>query len=389
MVTSHNLNQPAPPPVDLNQPIALDPRNFTSLQRTPWAGTELASGIKSQLSSSTEQRIGESWEMSCDPDSPSRLTDSPSWTLIDLVSTYPEACLSQALVSAGRNTCDILVKLLNADLPLSLQIHPSDHHPALQIHECGKPESWLVLSAKPGAGLYLGFSQALDIKELRMMLEHNTFSSDLLQFVPVVPGDYFEIEPHVPHAIGPGVVLLEPQRIIAGKSGKTWRMWDWNRKYDVNGAIDPHHGKPRQLHIDESLTLIHPEVQYSLVYANSFKRKPETCEPAPGIKVRAFPANPWYQTLSVTMKPQSAIPMNQCIGYGCLTTISGEIMANEGQCHQKRLPQGQSFFLPAQCLPLTLANPSTKTSELTMVIPAGKGTNGLGRRDIQSLFTPI
>ena len=47
----------------------------------------------------------------------------------------------------------------------------------------------------------------------------------------VKPGDYFEIEPGVTHAIGPGVTLLEPQRIIKGQSGKTYRLWDWGRKY--------------------------------------------------------------------------------------------------------------------------------------------------------------
>jgi mannose-6-phosphate isomerase class I len=57
------------------------------------------------------------------------------------------------------------------------------------------------------------------------------------------------------HAIGAGVTLIEPQKIAPKKSGKTYRLWDWNRKYDDRGQKDPH-GKPRELHIEDSFQVI-------------------------------------------------------------------------------------------------------------------------------------
>lgn len=371
--------------IDLRSPIALDPKNFTSLRRTPWAGTDLAQGIKSRQCSAPSQRIGESWEMSCDPDAQSRLAAHPTITLADLISKFPEECLSRELTTSGRTTCDILIKLLNADSPLSLQIHPSDDHPALKSSECGKPESWLVISAKEGSGFYLGFSRSMTIDEIREKLQSGTFTSDLLQFVPVKTGDYFEIEPHVPHAIGPGVILLEPQRIIAGKSGKTWRMWDWNRRYNESGELDNTNGTPRELHINESMSLLNPPTQVGFEYVQQLRRKPETLNIDEGVTVNAYPANNWYQTIFISMNANTVIRLNDKIAYGCLTMISGVLKAKSSGLSKTQMNQGESFFLPATCLPLELACDAADT-QFTLVIPSGKGTAQLNRDRIANIF---
>ncbi len=358
--------------IELEGPIALNPANFTSLQRTPWAGVELASGIKKNQAETPTQRIGESWEISCDPEAPSNIRNIPHLTLAELIARYPEECLSRQLIASGRTTCDILIKLLNADAPLSLQIHPSDSNASLKINECGKPESWLVLSAKPGSGFYLGFSQPIPISVIREKIETETFSPDLLQFVPVSPGDYFEIEPHVPHAIGPGIVLLEPQRIIAGKSGKTWRLWDWNRKYRRDGSIDPQNGTPRELHIKDSIALLDPKSQSGSQYLAKLRRKAETVKPANGVIIEAYPANEWYQTLLIKMEPRSRLKLNASICFGCATILQGSLQATSTKNRQITMRQGESFFLPAQGLPTELAN-EDQPALLTLVIPAGQG----------------
>ena len=81
-------------------------------------------------------------------------------------------------------------------------------------------------------GLYIGFDNAISKEKLESLLRDGDKAKATLKFVEVKAGDYFEIEPGVTHAIGPGVTLLEPQRIIKGQSGKTYRLWDWGRKYD-------------------------------------------------------------------------------------------------------------------------------------------------------------
>jgi mannose-6-phosphate isomerase len=357
--------------------IALDPANFTSLARTPWAGTALAASIKSAFATSPLQKIGESWEISCDPEAPSRLADDPSLTLHELIQADPVSYLSGSLVAAGRTSCDILVKLLNADSPLSLQIHPSDDHPALKQNECGKPESWFVLQAAPGAGLYLGFRDPMPLPDLQKRLESGTFQSELLQFVPVTTGDYFEIEPHVPHAVGPGVILLEPQRIIAGKSGKTWRLWDWNRRYNKSGALDEHNGTPRELHISQSMSLLHPENQSGAAYADSLRRKAHTVTPLPGVLAHIFPANRWYQVITLNLRAWSKIRLKPDAGYACATILSGHGQAQNTMQSPSPLMAGQSYFFPAASLPVEIASREDALF-MSLVIPAGMGVTNHG-----------
>lgn len=371
MVASHNASELSAK-FSTRGAIALDPRNFTSVLRTPWAGTALAASIKSDFADSSTQKIGESWEISCDPDAPSRIAADSRLTLSELINAAPESCLSSGLVDAGRNSCDILVKLLNADSPLSLQIHPSDDNPALKPSECGKPESWLVLNAAPGSGLYLGFNQALTVEDIKARLESGTFSSDLLQFVPVAPGDFFEIDPHVPHAIGPGVILLEPQRILSGKSGKTWRLWDWNRRYNDSGALDPKNGSPRELHISQSMPLLDPESQNGQSFVNTLRRYATTISPLPGVTAQIFPENRWYQVVTLSLKPWSKVRIKSVAAYACATVLDGigdARSANEGVVPMLR---GQSYFLPAASLPMELSSRS-ESLFLSLVIPAGKG----------------
>ena len=147
-------------PNDINelvqQPIFFEPNNFTSLARTPWAGEEIFHSYKMGLvAEGTSAKIGESWEVSCDPSHPSQISNL-GLSLQDLIDKKPVEMLSQKLVDKGLNTCPILLKLLNAAEPLSVQIHPEDGDQSLAVTECGKPESWLVLRADPGAGLYFG-----------------------------------------------------------------------------------------------------------------------------------------------------------------------------------------------------------------------------------------
>jgi hypothetical protein len=138
--------------------------------------------------------------------------------------------------SPSRWTATLLVKLLDAAEPLSVQIHPSDDYVGLRPGECGKPEAWYVVERDPGAGLFLGFREGVGAAEVRAALDANADVSRLMHFVPVEPGDFFVIEAGTPHAIGAGVTLVEPQRMIAGSSGVTYRYWDWGRRYDSAGV---------------------------------------------------------------------------------------------------------------------------------------------------------
>jgi mannose-6-phosphate isomerase len=223
-------------PKNKRGPWLLEPANFTPPGRTPWGGRRIVESLK--VGVEVEGPVGESWELSVEPDFPSRIDGGPP--------------LEDALREAGLGSTSLLVKLVDAEDDLSLQIHPHDDDPALEPTQSGKPEAWYILAADPGAGLYLGFKRGATADGVADVLRDGAPLDRMMYFVPVSPGDVFVVEPGTPHAIGKGVLLLEPQRVEPGKRGVTYRYWDWNRKYDADGRLDPN-GAPRELHTERAL----------------------------------------------------------------------------------------------------------------------------------------
>ncbi len=326
--------------------IILAPDLFTSLTRTPWAGRKISQCIKSEIVKHPDQKVGESWEVSTDPEMPSKLLNSQR-TLAEIIASHPEPMLSKFLLEKNHRDCQILIKIINAETPLSLQVHPRDNDPHLKINECGKPESWLILDADPGAGVYFGFSKSQTKAELQKKLEQKEFSQADLQFVPVQKFDYFDIPEGVPHVVAPGLIVFEPQRILPHKSGKTYRMWDWNRKYSRAGELDLANGSERELHINESLALIDPENQVGPEFGASLKKKSEVSFVDTN-KITTFPRNNYLQTHILDI----SIPLNivQQYGYGCLTCIGGTVHFPNGEI----LSKGMSAFIPHKAFPLVL-----------------------------------
>lgn len=137
----------------------------------------------------------------------------------------------------------LLIKLIDAEDNLSVQVHPDDKYAKKYEYSLGKMEMWHVISADMGAGIYVGLTQKSSRKEIKQALENGTILS-YLNFFEVSPGDTFVIKPGTIHAIGKGVRLIEIQE----NSDITYRLYDYNRL-----GLD---GKPRQLHIEKGLDVI-------------------------------------------------------------------------------------------------------------------------------------
>lgn len=231
-------------------PALLRADNFTPPSRTPWGGERILREYKrGLLPGRAERRVGESWEVSVEPDFPARLEDGR--LLSEYIAADPRGVLG-AEADRGRDGTALLVKLIDAREPLSVQIHPADDYRGLAADEGGKPESWYVLDREPGAGLYLGFVPGTEEQAVRAALREGRTLEPLLRFVPVEPGDFFLIDAGTPHAIGGGLTLVEPQYVTPGRRGVTYRYWDWNRRYDANGREDPS-GSARPLHVQHAL----------------------------------------------------------------------------------------------------------------------------------------
>ncbi|MDP3906203.1 class I mannose-6-phosphate isomerase [Novosphingobium sp.] len=131
----------------------------------------------------------------------------------------------------------LLVKYIFTSEALSVQVHPSDAQTmAAGLGRQGKEECWLVIAAEPGARLGIGFRESVDAATLRAAALDGTIEH-LLEWHPVVPGDFFYIPANTVHAIGGGISLVEVQQ----NSDITYRLYDY--------------GRPRELHLDDGIAV--------------------------------------------------------------------------------------------------------------------------------------
>ena len=343
---------------------------FTPLTRTPWAGRTIASRFKS-AAPETPERIGESWELSCDPDFPSRLVDLDI-SLGDAVREHAADILSPAQVKEHGPQLDLVVKLLDADLPLSVQVHPADRHPALAPDECGKAESWLILHAAPGAGLYLGFSRAMNRDELRdSFARGGEDAAACLRFVPVQAGDWFEIAPGLPHAIGPGVTLLEPQCSLSGKRAKTLRLYDWDRRYAPTGELDLSNGSPRALHVEESLSVFDPGQFVDDSFLETIRRYPAVASIRRGVWIEEYPQNSHYQVVRLNLLAGAHATLVAPSGFVHMVVTEGALTTMGANDTAVVVTKGTPALAPWRSLPLRLAAKENTTALL--VLPSGSG----------------
>lgn len=136
----------------------------------------------------------------------------------------------------------LLTKIIDANADLSIQVHPNDEYAAENENgSLGKTECWYIMDAKPGTTIVIGHN-AKNKEEVKSMIENGEWN-DFIREVPVHKGDFFFIEPGTVHAIKGGTVILETQQ----SSDITYRVYDYDRLQD---------GKPRQLHVKQSIDVI-------------------------------------------------------------------------------------------------------------------------------------
>ncbi len=178
----------------------------------------------------------ESWELACHPDGASTVAEGPLAGLtlaglgeLDRIGFWGRDCQGGEF--------PILVKLIDAEQGLSIQVHPSDK--TILPGERGKAEMWYVVDCEPQSFLYLGFCRRVTRAELLSRVADGTICK-VLNCVPVARGDVFYIIPGTIHAIGAGIVIAEIQQ----NSNTTFRLYDYRRK-----GLD---GNIRQLHLDRA-----------------------------------------------------------------------------------------------------------------------------------------
>jgi mannose-6-phosphate isomerase len=206
-------------------PIAVPLLLASSYDAKTWGGRRLESLGKSL----PPGKIGESLESG--PDAVIAGGPFDGVTLGDLSRTHARALLGRRGVAAAGSLNDfpLLVKLIDANEDLSVQVHPDDA--SAPAGKRGKTEAWYILDAQPGARIVSGVRGPIQIDRIREQMVETI----------VQPGEVYFVPAGTVHAIGAGVLLYEIQQA----SDVTWRLFDW--------------GRPREIHVDAALVAARPE----------------------------------------------------------------------------------------------------------------------------------
>ncbi len=209
-----------------------------------WGGRKLHTAFGKDLP--VGEKIGESWELADLPQDKSRIANGQfaGQTLASLIERDSEAITG---AKDFPKPFPLLIKLLDAQDVLSVQVHPDLDTCRRMGKGDPKTECWYIIDAEPGAVIYKGLKSPVSREQFAQAIENGT-TADLLAKIPVIPGECHFLPAGTAHAVGAGLLIAE----IQTPSDTTYRVFDWNRLDDA--------GQPRQLHIQEALESIHFDV---------------------------------------------------------------------------------------------------------------------------------
>src|SRR3954470_20152606 len=223
-----------------------------------WGGRNLERLYGKQLPPAVP--IGESWEITDRDGDVSQIANGPlaGKTLRWLMQEHGAQLLGEASQATGR--FPLLIKILDAQEKLSIQVHP----PAAVAKELGgeaKTELWYIADATPEADLYVGLKKGVTRQDFEGAITSGTVA-ERVHRIPVRAGDVMFLPSGRLHAIGAGNVIFEIQQ----NSDTTYRVFDWNRK-----GPD---GRPRELQGAKWLASINFDDFEPRLMASQYSRNP-------------------------------------------------------------------------------------------------------------------
>ena len=295
-----------------------------NLHTVVWGGHRLQvyKGLQS-----TDEPIGESWEVSAVPSSTSIISNGSfaGRDIISVISEYPEDILGKAVNEKYHGQLPLLVKFIDAERDLSIQVHPNDEMAQREHGKMGKSEMWYVIKADAGSHLYAGFKQEITPEEYQQRIADGTII-EVLADHQVKAGDVFYLPAGRIHAICGGILLAEVQQ----SSDVTYRIYDYNRP-----GMD---GKPRQLHTELAAQALdyHVEENYRTEYVDNTNKAIQIID-SPYFDVRVMEiSKPFHRDL----RKYDSFIISMCIEGDCklcVRSTGDEIL----------LRQGSSTLIPA------------------------------------------
>ena len=223
--------------------------------RRPWGGSALVNELGKHFVEVDEDGnetvlgsdvlIGESWELA-DMGIEDSVVEN-GWlagnTISELMETYLERIVGEDVYNYFGRQFPLLIKFLDINDKLSVQVHPDDQVAAERYDSLGKAEIWYVMDAKPEAKMYCGFNRDITAQEFYDRCKNGTVD-EVLNVITPKKGDVIFITPGTVHAADGGILIAEIQE----SSDMTFRLYDWGREFNPATA--------RKMHVEEAIDVI-------------------------------------------------------------------------------------------------------------------------------------
>lgn len=253
----------------------LYPLKFTPIYKDKiWGGNKIRSVLNKDFGNLPN--CGESWELSGIDGNVSVVSNGylAGNSIEELIEVYMGDLVGDQLFDVFGTEFPLLIKFIDANDDLSIQVHPDDEMAAERHNSNGKTEMWYVIQADKGSKLQSGFNQEVDQEKYLDKL-NKVELTEILNFEEVISGDVFFIPAGRVHAIGKGILLAEIQQT----SDITYRIYDYNRRDDK--------GNLRELHTELALDAI----DYTLYPEYKAKYQPQTNESVELVSCEYFTTN--------------------------------------------------------------------------------------------------
>ena len=281
-----------------------------------------------------EQKIGESWEISHVDDNYSVVAEGElkGQNLDELLKTYGARLVGESVLKRFPERFPLLIKFIDAQQHLSIQVHPDDTLGMARHNSFGKTEMWYVVKASPEAKLYSGFSQQSSPEDYVKRIAEGTIM-EVMQEYKVKEGDVFFLPAGRVHAIGAGCFVAEIQQT----SNITYRIYDYDRR-DAQGNT-------RELHTE----LAKDAIDYTLHDSYRTDYTPALNEPTHLVKCQ------YFETNLLDLTEEQVRDWSQLDSFVIYIVMSGALTLTDETSYSLELKQGQSVLVPAECQSIKLS----------------------------------
>jgi len=314
------------------------------LKPTIWGGKKLGTALNKPTGDI--ETCGESWEISGVEGSISEVREGAlkGERLTDIIQKYKGSLVGNQVWQKFGNQFPLLIKFIDANQDLSIQVHPNDALAKKRHNSFGKTEMWYVIEAEDGASLISGFNKATNKAEYLDFFNSGRLT-ELLNREQVMNDDVFFLPAGRVHTIGQGLLIAEIQQI----SDITYRIFDFDR-------VD-NDGNKRELHVDEAIDAI--DFSFNKDYKTSYDRHQSQVELT---SCNYFICN---RILTDTPVTKDYISIDSFVILMVLAG-SGELMTSDGSFAYAK---GDTYLIPANIDVLNII-PEAPSKMLEIYLPS-------------------